>query len=83
MNYRVFILPFSLLVLSVTSFADSATPKSTYDWAGVYVGGFLGGASGTSTNTQGPLDADGNGGFSQANAYSYDTVVVKFYRWWY
>ena len=46
MNYRLFILFFSLLVLSVTSFADSATPKSTYDWTGVYVGGFVGGASG-------------------------------------
>ena len=46
MNYRLFILFFSLLVLSSNSFADSATPKSTYDWTGVYVGGFVGGASG-------------------------------------
>ena len=45
MNYRVFILSFSLLVLSDISFADSAAPKSTYDWTGVYVGGFAGGAS--------------------------------------
>jgi hypothetical protein len=39
MNYKVFILPFSLLVLSGISFVDSATSKSTYNWMGVYVGG--------------------------------------------
>ena len=47
MNYKLFILPFSLLVLSGISFADSANPKSTYDWTGVYVGGFVGGATGS------------------------------------
>jgi outer membrane immunogenic protein len=47
MNYNLFILPFSLLVLSGISFADSANPKSTYDWTGVYVGGFVGGATGS------------------------------------
>ena len=57
MNYRVFILPFSLLLLSSSSFADSITSKSTYDWTGVYVGGFVGGASGanaTSSDTNTP-----------------------------
>ena len=44
MNYRVFILLFSLLVLSGISLADSTTSKLTYDWTGVYVGGFVGGA---------------------------------------
>jgi outer membrane immunogenic protein len=61
MNYSVFILPFSLLVLSVTSFADSATPKSTYDWTGVYVGGFMGGATGSdvsNTATTATLDSE-------------------------
>jgi outer membrane immunogenic protein len=51
MNYIAFILPFSLLAISVTSFADSATPKSTYDWTGVYVGGFVGGATGANTTS--------------------------------
>ncbi len=51
MNYKIFILPFSLLVLSGTSFADSTTSKSTYDWTGVYVGGFVGGASGANTTS--------------------------------
>ena len=51
MNYRVFILPFSLLVLSGISFADSVAPKSTYDWTGVYVGGFVGGATGANTTS--------------------------------
>jgi outer membrane immunogenic protein len=55
-----------LLTLSLTSIgliitsiqvarADNTTPKSTYDWTGVYVGGFVGGASGvngtSSTNS--------------------------------
>ena len=52
MNYMVFILPFSLLVLSDISFADSAAPKSTYDWTGVYVGGFVGGATGANISSQ-------------------------------
>ena len=60
MNYKVFILPFSLLVLSVTSFADSATPKSTYDWTGVYVGGFMGGATGSDVSNTATLDSDGS-----------------------
>jgi len=59
MNYRVFILPFSLLVLSGTSFADNATPKSTYDWTGVYVGGFVGGATGSDvSNTATRVSSD-------------------------
>ena len=59
MNYRVFILPFSLLVLSGTSFADNATPKSTYDWTGVYVGGFVGGATGSDvSNTSTRVSSD-------------------------
>ena len=52
MNYRVIILPFSLLAISVTSFADSASPKSTYDWTGVYVGGFVGGATGANVTNK-------------------------------
>ena len=51
MYYRVFILPFSLLVLSDTSFADSTTSKSTYDWTGVYLGGFVGGAAGSNVTS--------------------------------
>jgi outer membrane immunogenic protein len=77
MNYRVFILPFSLLVLSGTSFADSAAPKSTYDWTGVYVGGFVGGASGanTTSSTNGLLtDADGfTTGYNGSGSSNYST----------
>ena len=61
MNYRVFILPFSLLVLSGISFADSVAPKSTYDWTGVYVGGFVGGATGSDvSNTASRFRDDGS-----------------------
>jgi outer membrane immunogenic protein len=60
MNYRVFILSFSLLVLSGISFADSATAKSTYDWTGVYVGGFVGGATGSDVSNTAARDSNGN-----------------------
>ena len=75
MNYKVFILPFSLLVLSSASFADSATSKSTYDWTGVYVGGFVGGASGANatnsdTNTPKHLGIYSVGSSSTSNNYS-------------
>ena len=42
-------LSLSILAFSGVSFADTTpatTTKSTYDWTGVYVGGFVGGASG-------------------------------------
>jgi hypothetical protein len=54
MNYIVFMLSFSLLILSGNSFADSTTSKSTYDWTGVYVGGFVGGASSAKTTASQP-----------------------------
>ena len=60
MNYKIFILSFSLLVLSSNSFADRATPKSTYDWTGVYVGGFMGGATGSDVSNTATLDSDGS-----------------------
>jgi outer membrane immunogenic protein len=71
MNCKLFILPFSLLVLSSASFADSTTSKSTYDWTGVYVGGFIGGASSANTTTSGPI-IDGETVFPD-KSYSYDT----------
>ena len=58
MNYKLFILPFSLLVLSGISFADSANPKSTYDWTGVYVGGFVGGATGSDVSNTAARESD-------------------------
>ena len=76
MNYRSFILFFSLLVLSVTSFADSATPKSTYDWTGVYVGGFVGGASGANatTSTNSYLSPSGSyDGYNATGSSNYST----------
>ena len=53
--------------------SSTTATKSTYDWTGVYVGGFVGGASGTSTNTQGPIDSNGQGTFATQNSYSYQT----------
>lgn len=77
MNYRLFILFFSLLVLSSNSFADSATPKSTYDWTGVYVGGFVGGASGanatTSTNSYLSPSGGSYDGYNATGSSNYST----------
>ena len=76
MNYKSFILFFSLIVLSVTSFADSATPKSTYDWTGVYVGGFVGGASGANatTSTNSYLSPSGSyDGYNATGSSNYST----------
>lgn len=74
MNYKIFILSFSLLVLSSNSFADRATPKSTYDWTGVYVGGFVGGATGSNVTSSEPYNSSQYGSwyspYSANNNYS-------------
>ncbi len=63
-----------LILLSDNSFADSATPKSTYDWTGVYVGGFAGGASSAKTNTTFPAKTDGTHGWEPMfSSYNYET----------
>ena len=79
MNYILFILSFSLIALSGTSFADSTASKLTYDWTGVYVGGFVGGASGanTTSSTNGTLspiypqiyDAAGSSNYSTSSSF--------------
>ena len=73
MNYRVFILPFSLLVLSGISFADSVAPKSTYDWTGVYVGGFVGGATGANatSSVERNVMVDGIIGYNTSSSSNY------------
>ena len=79
MNYILFILSFSLIALSGTSFADSTASKSTYDWTGVYVGGYVGGATGanTTSSTNGTLspiypqiyDAAGSSNYSTNSSF--------------
>ena len=75
MKYVALILLFSLLAISCTTFADSASPNSTYDWTGVYVGGFVGGASSAKTNTTDPYrPSNGNWWSSPYTApYNYTT----------
>ena len=65
MNIKVLSLVLAVITLSGVAIADTVTTpppsstaatKSTYDWTGVYVGGFVGGASGangTSSNSSG------------------------------
>ena len=65
-----------LILLSDNSFADSTTSKSTYDWTGVYVGGFVGGASSAKTTTTEPYGGTLPSHYWNApygNTYSYDT----------
>ena len=50
MNIRNLYLSLSVIALSGASYADTA-PKSTYDWTGVYVGGYVGGASGANATS--------------------------------
>ncbi len=49
-----------VFVCSLTVQADDFIPKSTYNWTGVYVGGFVGGASGANVTGSGPTDSNGN-----------------------
>jgi hypothetical protein len=46
MNNNIFTLSICLITLSGATFADTSINKSTYNWNGVYVGGFVGGSSG-------------------------------------
>ena len=56
MNLKIFSLAFVVITLSGVAIADTVTTpasssttasKSTFDWTGVYVGGFVGGATGS------------------------------------
>jgi outer membrane immunogenic protein len=52
MNNKISSLIFSLAAFSSTTLADTSatlagSSKSTFDWTGVYVGGFIGGATGS------------------------------------
>ena len=57
MNIKFIPLFISLAVLSGNALADA--PEARHDWTGFYVGGFVGGAAGTKTNTTSPIDSDG------------------------
>ncbi|MDW7653612.1 MAG: hypothetical protein SCG81_05865 [Nitrosomonadaceae bacterium] len=54
MNIKFIPLFISLSVLSGNALADA--PEARHDWTGFYVGGFVGGAAGTKTNTTEPID---------------------------
>ncbi|MCX7084934.1 MAG: hypothetical protein NTY69_05290 [Methylococcales bacterium] len=71
MKLKLFILPLGLLALSSATFADNTTDKLTYDWTGVYVGGYIGGASSARTTSSGPIINDTT--LFPNKSYSYDT----------
>ena len=69
MNFKVLSLTLAVITLSGVAIADTVTTpapssttasKSTYDWTGVYVGGFVGGATGSDVSNTATLDSDGS-----------------------
>lgn len=65
MNFKVFSLVLAVITLSGVAIADTVTTpapssttasKSTYDWTGVYVGGFVGGATGSNVTSTEPYN---------------------------
>ena len=81
MNNKILSAFLSLAAFSSATLADTPTSsntssKSTYDWTGVYVGGFVGGASSTKTTATEPYGGTLPSHYWNApygNTYSYDT----------
>jgi outer membrane immunogenic protein len=85
MNLKIFSLALAVITLSGVAIADTvATPapssttasKSTYDWTGVYVGGFVGGATGANatSSTNGSLSFFGpDPTYSASGSRNYST----------
>ena len=49
-----------MVVLSGITLADNTIPKSTYDWTGIYIGGFIGGATGSDVSNTAARESDGS-----------------------
>ncbi len=69
MNIKVLSLVLAVITLSGVAIADTVTTpppssttatKSTYDWTGVYVGGFVGGATGSDVSNTAARESDGS-----------------------
>ena len=87
MNLKALSLTLAVITLSGVAIADTVTTpapssttasKSTYDWTGVYVGGFVGGASGANgTNSVTRFINDSNGRdlskYTTSNSSNYST----------
>ncbi|GDX60604.1 hypothetical protein LBMAG32_01380 [Nitrosomonadaceae bacterium] len=76
MNIKFIPLFISLAVLSGNALADA--PEARHDWTGFYVGGFVGGAAGTKTNTTEPVASDGfwNAPYSSDSNYHTKASVM-------
>ena len=84
-------LSLSILAFSGVSFADTTpatTTKSTYDWTGVYVGGFVGGASGangtnssTTNNTVPPFTSQNSNSSNYSTGGSFMGGGTVGYNW--
>lgn len=74
-NINKCIAYFSTLILSSTAFASTAISPATFSWTGVYVGGFVGGATSAQVTTNEPLRLDNHAYWFRPyhNSFSYNT----------
>ena len=78
MNNKISSLIFSLAAFSSTTLADTSailasSSKSTFDWTGVYVGGFMGGATGSDVSNTPSFDTVERGWWTGSTANDYST----------
>lgn len=75
MNIKTLNIFAGSLIISSVAIASSIPDAATIDWTGVYVGGFLGRAAGTSVTTTEPLRLDNNTYWHRPfhNSFGYNT----------
>jgi len=59
MNSKKYSVVVGIVLLSSSVMADELATKSTYDWTGIYVGGFIGGATGADVTNTATRNIDG------------------------
>lgn len=60
MNHKVFNLTLSLISLTFATWAAASPNTTVYDWTGIYIGGFVGGAAAAKITATEPLRIDNN-----------------------
>jgi outer membrane immunogenic protein len=75
MNMKKFNALLWIIILSSNAAASATLTPATFNWSGVYVGGFLGGATGTSITATEPLRLDNNAYWYRPyhNSFGYNT----------
>ena len=82
MNFKLLSLALAVITISGVAIADTVTTpapssttasKSTYDWTGVYVGGFVGGASGANATSSTNSYLSQYSGYEATGSSNYST----------